>query len=235
MKLLEIYEDLFQYICRLNRIAKTQTQPDYARVRAEVKDLLEQAVRSSSGDPRLLNQVKRLELPMIFFVDFQVRTSRLKFAAQWAENSLAKDRNELAGDERFFVDFLEKDLEDTSDEAVERLAVYYVCLGLGFSGMYVAHPEKLRQYVERIFPRIKQWVDADPKTRISPEAYQHTDTRVLTEPPGKMITLVAIAFVFLTLSVLVIHYALYARAVDKLSDSIKVIQKEAAKGYSVSK
>jgi type IV/VI secretion system ImpK/VasF family protein len=234
MKLLEIYEDVFQYICRLNRVAKTQAHPDYARVRAELKDLLEQAVRTASGDVRLLNQVKRLELPMIFFVDFQVRTSRLKFAAQWAENSLGKERNELAGEERFF-DFVEEDLKDTSDEAVERLAVYYVCLGLGFSGMYVAQPEKIRQYVERIFPRVKQWVDADPRTRISPEAYQYTDTRILTEPPGKMITLVAIAFVFLTLSVLVIHYALYAGAVDKLKVSIKDIQQEAAKGYNVSK
>ena len=153
---------------------------------------------------------------MVFFVDNLICTSRLKFATQWAENRLATERNELAGDERFFVDFLEKDLEDTSDEAVERLAVYYACLGLGFTGMYLTQPETIRRYMERAFPRIRQWIDADPRTKISEEAYRYTDTRVLTEPPSKKIILVALLFVFLSLSVLTVCYALYANAVHDL-------------------
>src|SRR5271168_3364587 len=99
MSLLEIYEELFQYVCRLNRAAKTDAHPDYARVRAEVKTLLEEITRKVSADVRISNQVKRLELPVIFFVDNVVCTSRLKFAAQWAGNRLAKEKNELAGDE----------------------------------------------------------------------------------------------------------------------------------------
>src|SRR4029077_16388860 len=98
MKLLEAYEDFFQYICRLNRTAKTQAQPEYARVRGEVKDLLGQAIRTASTDVRLLEQAKRMELPLIFFTDYLICTSKLKFATQWAENRLAKERNELAGD-----------------------------------------------------------------------------------------------------------------------------------------
>ena len=231
MKLIEIYEELFQYLCRLNRVAKTQAQPEYARVRSEIKELLEQAVRGASSDVRLLNQVKRLELPLIFAVDYLVCTSRLKFAAQWAENRLAKERNELAGDERFF-DLLEEDLKDTSEEAAERLAVYYVCLGLGFMGMYQTQPEQIRRLVEQIFPRVRQWIDADSRTKISEEAYQHTDTRALTEPPSNKIILVAIAFIFLSLSVLAVYYALYAKAVGELSDSVKVITVEGQKGES---
>jgi len=61
-------------------------------------------------------------------------TSRLKFASQWAEKRLATERNELAGDERFFVDFLEKDLTDTSEEAVERLGSVLCVPGLGVHG-----------------------------------------------------------------------------------------------------
>ncbi|HEY5910483.1 MAG TPA: DotU family type IV/VI secretion system protein [Verrucomicrobiae bacterium] len=223
MKLLETYEDLFQYVCRLNRAAKTQAHPDYARVRSEVKDLLEQAVRSASADVRVLEQARRLELPMIFFVDYIICTSRLKFATQWAENRLARERNELAGDERFF-DLLEADLKDTSEEAAERLAVYYVCLGLGFMGMYQTQPEQIRRYMEQIFPRVRQWIDSDPRTKISEEAYKFTDTRVLTEPPSNKIILVAIAFVFISLTVLALYYALYAEAVDGLGRNVKVIQ-----------
>jgi type IV/VI secretion system ImpK/VasF family protein len=234
MKLLELYEDFFQYICRLNRAAKTQAQPEYARVRGEVKDLLEQAMRNAGSDVRLLNQARRLELPLIFFTDYLICTSKLKCAGQWAENRLAKERNELAGDERFF-DLLEEDIKDTSEEAVERLSVYYVCLGLGFMGMYQSQPEQIRRYVEQIYPRISAFVDRDPRTKISEEAYQHTDTRELTEPPSNKIILVAIAFVFLGLCVLLTCYALYANAVHDLKQSVSTIRGESAKVETGSK
>src|SRR5882757_145299 len=110
MKLLDLYEDLFQSICRLNRASKAEGQLEYARVRSELETTLADITRNASNDVRLLNQVKKLELPMVFFVDNILCTSRLKFASQWAEDRLAVRRhNELAGDERFF-DFLEQDL-----------------------------------------------------------------------------------------------------------------------------
>jgi type IV/VI secretion system ImpK/VasF family protein len=214
MKLLELYEEFFQYVCRLNRVARTQAHPEFATVRSEVKDLLAEVTRNASSTVPLLNQVKKLELPMIFFIDNLICTSRLKFAPQWAEKRLAAERNELAGDERFFMDFLEKDLTDTSEEAVERLAVYYVCLGLGFMGIYQNQPDQIRRYMEQIYARIPQWVDRDPRTKISEEAYQHTDTRVLTEPPSNKLILVAVAFVFLSLSVLTTCYLLYLKGVE---------------------
>jgi len=226
MKLLDLYEDLFQYVSRLNRAAKADTHPEYARVRGEVKTLLEDLNRNASADVRLLNQVKKLELPIIFFVDNLICTSRLKFAQQWAENRLAKERNELAGDERFF-DFLEADLTDTSEEAAERLAVIYLCLGLGFTGMYQGRPDQIRKYIEQIFPRIRQWVDNDPRTKISEEAYRFTDTRKLTEPPSNKIILVALLFLFLALSTMACCYALYVNASAELTDSVKKIARSA--------
>jgi type VI protein secretion system component VasF len=228
MKLLELYEDLFQYICRLNRVARTDSHPEFARVRSEVKTILEDINRNAASDVRLLNQAKKLELPMIFFVDNLICTSRLKFGPQWIENRIAKERNELAGDERFF-DFLEQDLVDTSEEAAERLAVYYVCLGFGFAGMYQGRPEQIRQYVEKIFPRVRKWLDSDPRTKISEEAYRYTDSRQLTEPPSNKIIVVALLFLFLSLSALIIFYALYANAASDLTRSIKAIEKEASK------
>jgi len=227
MKLLELYENLFQYMCRLNRAAKTPVHPEYMRVRTEIKEMFSEAERGAANDARLHNQVRALELPMIFFVDNVICTSRLKFAAQWAEDRLAKNRNELAGDERFF-DFLDQDLKDTGEEAVERLAVYYMCLGLGFMGMYQGQPDSIRRYMEQIFPRIRHWIDSDPRTKISEEAYKFTDTRVLTEPPSNKIILVAVIFGFLSLSVLIVYYALYAKAVGRLSDSVGTIMDAAA-------
>jgi type VI protein secretion system component VasF len=159
-------------------------------------------------------------------VDNLICTGRLKFASQWSGNRLAKERNELAGDERFF-DLLDKDLTDTSEEAEERLAVYYVCLGLGFMGMYQGQPEQVRRYLEQVFPRIRRWMDVDPRTRISEEAYRHTDTRALSEPQGNKIALVLVIFVFLSLSALVVCYGLYANASENLRNSITTIEKDA--------
>jgi len=227
MKLLELYEPLFQYVCRLNRAAKTQSHPEFARVRSEVKTLFEEINRNAAADVGLLSQVKRLEHPLIFFVDNLIATSRLNFASQWAMNRLATERNELAGDERFFADFLDKDLVDTSSEAAERLAVYYVCLGLGFAGMYHGQPEQIRRYMEQIFPRIRQWMDSDSRAKISEQAYLCTDTRVLTEPPNDKIILLAVAFVFLILCVLAICYGFYYKASVDLTDSVNQIIRQA--------
>jgi type IV/VI secretion system ImpK/VasF family protein len=228
MKLLDLYEDLFQYICRLNRVGKTDAQLEYARVRSEIETILSDINRNSAADVRLMNQAKKLELPIVFFVDNLICTSRLRFASQWAEDRLAVRRhNELAGDERFF-DFLEQDLTDTSEEAAERLAVFYICLGLGFMGMYQGRPDQIRKYVEQSFPRIRQWIDSDPRTKISEEAYRCTDTRVLTEPPSNKIIIVALVFLFLSLASMAIYYGLYASASRQLSASIEQIKSQAA-------
>jgi type VI protein secretion system component VasF len=180
----------------------------------------------------LLNQVRQIERPLIFFVDNLICTSRLSFASQWAMNRLASDYNELAGDERFFVDFMDRDMTDPSAEAAERLAIYYVCLGLGFTGMYVAQPEKIRDYMEKIFPRIRQWLDSDPRTKISEQAYGYTDTRILTEPPSDKIWLVVVAFIFLSLCVLIVSYGLYYKASAELKSSVGQIIQQAQGGKS---
>ena len=46
-------------------------------------------------------------------------------------------------------DLLEETLKESGDDAAERLAVFYVCLGLGFSGIYFQQPEFLRHDLER--------------------------------------------------------------------------------------
>jgi len=189
-------------------------------VRSDVLDLLEKCAQKAGSDVRLMNQVRELELPMIFFVDNVICTSRLSLAAQWADNRLAvKLKNELAGDERFF-EFLDKDLRDPSEEARERLAFYYTCLGLGFTGMYVTAPDKLNGFMNQIYPRIKPFMTSDATRKLTEEAYQHTNTTVLTEPPSKWIAVVTVVFIFFAVSALVIYVGLYHSASVKVSNSI---------------
>jgi type VI secretion system protein ImpK len=225
MTLLELYEDLFQYVCRLKRTTGGSVQLEYNRVRAEVQDQLEKIQKSAAAsDARLARQVQALELPIIFFLDNVISTAGLQCSAQWSqtENRLAFAKSEMGGDEKFF-DCVSDDLNDRSEEASERLAVYYTCFGLGFTGMYVNNPDKIREYMERIFPEIRRWMDADPKSKVTSDAYQHTNRTVLTEPPNHKLIVISILFVILSVAVLGGYYGFYAKALEELDSHLAAI------------
>lgn len=222
MNLLDLCEPLFQEIARLNRGGRKGGQLEFLTVRAEVKALLDDVQSRGASDPRLKSQAKAVELPLIFFVDSMIAESALPFAAEWNKKRLAYDRNELAGDEKFF-DLLEETLRDTSDEASERIAVFYTCLGLGFTGWYFGQPEYLRKKMLEMATRIRRLIESDQTVRICPEAYEHTDTRDLIEPPSRNLGMIAIAFVVLMLTTIVANYYLFKKASLELTESLAIV------------
>lgn len=222
MTLLELCEPLFLQVCALNRMGRTGGNPDFLRVRNEIKATLSDLGQRANADVRLSNQFRKLELALVFFVDSMIAGSSLKFAGQWHQNRLAYEQKEKAGDEKFF-DLLEATLADSSEEAEERLAVFYVCLGLGFTGMYVNQPEQLRKYMNSIFPRIRHRLDYDPKARFFKEAYQSVDTRSFLQPPSRRLAILGVVLVFLSLSVLALYYGMYLNASDSLRASLRQV------------
>jgi type VI protein secretion system component VasF len=248
MNLHELTEPIFQYVCRLNRMARKSGGPssgdtsiiakapstasaprvaslDYAVVRSEMKAMFEDLIQKSNGDVRLNAQAKKMELPLLFFVDSMISEGSLPFAAQWNQNRLAYDRNELAGDEKFF-DLLEETMKDSSEDAAERLAVYYNCIGLGFTGIYFKQPEYLRKTMLTIAPRIRHLVEADQTARICPDTYEGIDTRNLVEPPGSKMVFVGILFLCFLLAVGITYFFLYRAASRSLDTSLKHILKQ---------
>ena len=241
MTLLELTEPIFQYVCRLNRLARKSggavtsgettfisktaaaapkaASLDYAVVRSEVKALLEDFMQKGGSEIRLAGQVKKMELPLLFFVDSMIAEGTIGFAAQWNQNRLAYDRNELAGDEKFF-DLLEETMKDPSEEASERLAVYYTCIGLGFAGVYFRQPEYLRKTMLTLAPRIRHLVETDQSARICPETYEAVDTRNLVQPPGSRLAFVGILFLCFILAVLISYIWIYRAASRNLSASL---------------
>jgi type VI protein secretion system component VasF len=250
MTLLEVTEPLFQYVCRLNRLARRSASAsastgksdtmmftkggaggasaasapmlDYGVVRSEIKALFEDLQQKPGRDSRLAAQVKQMELPLIFFVDSMISESNLSFAAKWNQNRLAFERHELAGDEKFF-DLLEETLKDSSEEASERLAVFYTCLGLGFTGLYFSQPEYLRKTMLTIAPRIRRLMDGDQSSKICPEAYT-ADERNLVQPPGTRLVFVGILFLCFTLAVLFAYAWMYHSAKVDLENAFKEIK-----------
>jgi type IV/VI secretion system ImpK/VasF family protein len=225
MTLLDLCEPLFQQVCQLKRMGRSNGQADYLRVRHEIKGLLADLAQNSAADGKLSSQYRKLELSLVFFVDSMLANSKLGLAGQWHQNRLAYEQKEKAGDEKFF-DLLEVTLADSSEEAEERLAIFYVCLGLGFEGMYIGQPEPLRKYMNAIFPRIRHRVDYEAHSRICEDAYKTVDTRSFLRPPGHRILVLAMVFVFLSLSVLVLYYGMYMNASDTLRASLRQVVKQ---------
>jgi type IV/VI secretion system ImpK/VasF family protein len=180
-RLIDLCEPLFQAVCRLNRMGRKGSSTDYPTARSEILTLFERMQQSAKGDLALSEQFRRVEMPLIFFVDSMIAESTLRFAAEWNRNRLAYERNELAGDEKFF-DLLDETLKETREGADERLAVFYTCMGLGFSGWYSGQPEYLRKKMMEIAPRVRTYVDADETGLITPDSYQHTNTMNLPMP-----------------------------------------------------
>src|SRR5690349_20375456 len=110
MKLLDLCEPLFQYICRLNRSARKGGNYELSQVQSEIKGYLAEAKSKATG-ANLTDQFEKIELSLMFYCDFMIKESALPWARDWKE--LAFERHEMAGDEKFF-DLLEETLKDKS-------------------------------------------------------------------------------------------------------------------------
>lgn len=226
MTVLELCEPLFKKVCLLNRLgregASLSSTIELEKLRLEIKELFADLEKKASSQPGLGALWQKLELPLIFFVDSMIAECGLAVSTAWHHNRLAYERKELAGDEKFF-DLLDETLNDPSDEATERLKIFYTCLGLGFSGWYAGQPEYLRGKMLDISHRIRPAMDTDQSTRICPEAYIGVDTRDLIQRPGLGIGAIAIIFVGLCLIVLTVETYLFRAASLSLTDSVTAI------------
>jgi type IV/VI secretion system ImpK/VasF family protein len=223
--LTDLCEPLFQYVCMLNRIARNPggENIEFSALRKIIEELLADMEESAKADPRLESQFKKLKMPLIFFVDSMIAESGLSLAREWNKKRLAYDANELAGDEKFF-DLLDETMKESGREAAERLAIFYTCLGLGFTGWYTGQPEFLRKKMIDLEQRIPpELIDTQHTAKVCPEAYQYLDTRNLVEPPGLKLATMGILFLGLVFIVLAVNFYLFRQASTGLDQSLRII------------
>lgn len=226
MTLLEVCEPIFQYVCRLNRSARKGVSPEMAAVRAELKDLLSRA-KAEAEAARLRDQYEKVSRVLVFFADFTIRRSRLPFAEDWKRLSHELDPPEMAYEQKFF-EMLDAELADESDAARERLAVYYACIGLGFTGLYAGRPDDLRRYMSRLSARLRGMMDADPAARICEEAYKHTLDSDWTRPPRQALVMIGIVLAGMVATLLAANVYFYRRGSADLAVSLDQINGRAA-------
>lgn len=220
MTLLELCEPLFQYVCRLLRLARMGRTMEMNKVRSEVTRIFSDMKASASISAELTTQYEKVELPLIFFIDFMVKESKLSFARDWLE--LGRERNELAGDEKFF-DLLDVELADPSDAATQRLVIFYTCISLGFTGIYAGQPKNIQRLILRISARISDMMDADENSYICPEVYESVDSRDFIHPPGKKLVVIGIVVTGLIIVWIIAYWCLFRSASREMEKSIETI------------
>ena len=220
MTLLELCEPLFQYVCRLRRSARMGRSMEMDQVRSDITRIFDEVKSKASASAELTSQYERVELPLIFFVDFMIKESELDFAVDWYE--LGRERNELAGDEKFF-DMLDAELADPGETATQRLLIYYTCIGLGFTGVYTGQIDNIQRLMSKISARISGMIDADKKSFICPEAYENVDTRDFIEPPSAKLVGIGITLAALIVIWAVAYFCLFKWTSDDLGESLDTI------------
>ena len=222
--LLNHCDPLFQAVCRLNRIGRMNRGAaiEYTQARAEIEEHFEVLARTARGDLSLGEQYRKVELALIFFVDSMIAESALPFAQKWNNNRLAFARNERSGDEKFFQ-LLDETLQDPKPEADERLAIFYICIGLGFTGGSGGSAEFLKKKMIEIAPRVKAHVDADESAFITPASYQHTNLSNLPLPMAASLVPLLIILAGLLLVVVAVNVYTFHSASAELNRALESI------------
>src|SRR5438445_9899051 len=112
MRLSELCEPLFQYVCLLNRSARKGAAYDRDQVRGELELMFADMAGKAATDSQLGPQYEKIEAPLLFFADGMIRESSLPFAHDW--HGLAQDRADLreADGDAMFFDLLDDTLRD---------------------------------------------------------------------------------------------------------------------------
>lgn len=223
MNLEELTEPLFQYVCRINRSVRRGAIPEQNHIRADLLGIFDDMKSKAAATPGMMAQYDgdKLELPLLYFVDSMVNNSRLPYATRWER--LAEERyNKLTGEEDFW-NKLDDTLKDRSREADERLRVFYTCLGLGFTGVFIEQPDHIKRTMKDIAARLRINRESGSGGRIVPEAYENVIRKPLELRTDRTILAVVLAVIGMVLVLLVTNMVLYRNAASNYSNALNHI------------
>lgn len=233
--LLDLIEPVFLFICGQHRVIRDRKPVTYEIVRARTDEILSAINAKVLKDPVMRQQFERIKDPLLWYIDYWFGSSGAFPALRdkWNANRLGEYPNEddegsLSGDEAFF-DHLDRTLatDVSDDQANERLAFFYVALGLGFTGLYFKpipeHHEKLRGYMGRLYPRVRRFVEANPGAKLTPEAYDYCDRRDFVAPVRDRPMIMLCAALCLVITLFIGYMYLYGRQKAELESRVQEI------------
>ena len=130
---------------------------------SEIRAELNAVSQRSTMTPVLQQQFQAIEKPLVFFIDYIVKEGDFSYSQSYRE--LARNFNELSGDDKFF-DLLKNAIEQTGDKEVIR--VFYILMGLGFDGYYKRHRSEMVDVMQDTMTHCKNGIDFNNE-KITPD------------------------------------------------------------------
>jgi type VI protein secretion system component VasF len=218
----QAYQPVFEFICESSRLARNHARLDPAQLRQRALAILTGITDIARRDPALAEHVQKLHTPVKHFIDGMMARHVLQSpqSEEWHDNRLGYEASRH-GDQAFFDSLRDALREPPSPAAAERLMVYFTCLGLGFKG--VETPERIRELLGEIEPKVRQFLDLADPVRLSPPAYQGLDERDLVRPPRERRLATIAAVLCAVLAGCALYVTAYLRFNRNLPDELRQI------------
>jgi type IV/VI secretion system ImpK/VasF family protein len=240
-RIVQVCEDIFLYLCDLNRLRREGIPANSSAVKFEVvyhrvKSLLTECQEKAEATNNLQEQWNKIERPLCCFLDSMIEEilgardheDALPALTDWIGARLAEEKFAIVNGENAFFNFLQADLalRGNDMDARERLEFYYACLGLGFSGQFRGNPDGLNACKQEVAARVQHLLNTGTDDRlVTPSAYKHNVTDNLNFEPAPVIWGVALVTAVVIVFFFVATSWLYKSAVSDLNIAIKDINK----------
>ena len=130
MTLFELSRDFFSYLVSFKEQAATSNPPRLINVRADLESLLALMDTQAKASEALSRSYEWVRPIMLIFADEVLTGSGWSLSRKWAENNLElRHLGEAEGGRRYFR--MLSELEDAPNDVI---AIFHLCLSLGFHG-----------------------------------------------------------------------------------------------------
>ena len=160
----QLCRPLVRQLCAYWCYARCGEAPERKQVNEVLREHLIRIREKVEDNGRLKREFQRIEQPLIFFIDYTIKEGNFPFSEVWRE--IARDYNELSGDEKFFEQ-LAATLDDP--DSAEQLVMFYLFMGLGFDGCHAGDPEYIQRRMKVCAARFSAG-GAEPYSLASPDA-----------------------------------------------------------------
>ena len=161
----QLCRPLVRQLCAYWYYARCGEVPEQENVSGVLREHLIRIREKVEDDGRLKREFQRIEQPLIFFIDYTIKEGNFPFSEAWRE--IARDYNELSGDEKFFEQ-LAVALDDP--DSAERLVMFYLFMGLGFDGCHAGDPEYILRRMKVCATRFPSGIGTEAPPLASPDA-----------------------------------------------------------------
>jgi type VI protein secretion system component VasF len=210
-------------LCNYWQLVKSGHPLTRDEFRRDIENILDDAKAKAAASFELEREYARIERPLVFFIDYIVKEGTFPFKGEWRE--LARNYNELSGDEKFF-DLLSEALDDGDSGSGNSscLVLYNMMLGLGFDG--ARRSDYIEDCMERCAAKIENGGFNVRREPFVTQAVNTGDNAAASSPYRKPAVALAVSVVF-ALVALAVNVAAFVETSGRYRDTISATIKDA--------